>query len=323
MSKRRLKILFTSAGRRVELLQCFRKAAKSLDLDLEVLACDLNASLSSACQTADLAFDVPRCTDPSYVDSVFEICEKNKIHLVVPTIDTELQSLAMAYKRFSSIGTRVHVSPPEVVAIVQDKLETARALAAFGVPVPPTYSLEDVQSSSDGIQWPMFMKPRSGSASRGLQIIHRPEQLPSNPSEPMILQEFLQGPEFTINIFVDASGVLRSAVGHRRLQIRAGEVEKGRTERREDLHEIAVKINRCLPTARGILCFQVIEDIRSGLRVIEINARFGGGYPLADHAGATFAQWLLEEIVDVGSTAHNNWRNNVTMLRYDAAVFKG
>jgi carbamoyl-phosphate synthase large subunit len=199
MSKRRLKILFTSAGRRVELLQCFRKAAKSLDLDLEVLACDLNASLSSACQTADLAFDVPRCTDPSYVDSVFEICEKNKIHLVVPTIDTELQSLAMAYKRFSSIGTRVHVSPPEVVAIVQDKLETARALAAFGVPVPPTYSLEDVQSSSDGIQWPMFMKPRSGSASRGLQIIHRPEQLPSNPSEPMILQEFLQGPEFTIN----------------------------------------------------------------------------------------------------------------------------
>jgi carbamoyl-phosphate synthase large subunit len=89
------------------------------------------------------------------------------------------------------------------------------------------------------------------------------------------------------------------------------------------LHEIAVKINHCLPTARGILCFQVIEDIRSGLRVIEINARFGGGYPLADHAGATFAQWLLEEIVDVGSTAHNNWRNNVTMLRYDAAVFKG
>jgi carbamoyl-phosphate synthase large subunit len=169
----------------------------------------------------------------------------------------------------------------------------------------------------------MFMKPRSGSASRGLQTIHGPEQLPSNPSEPMILQEFLKGPEFTINIFIDASGALQSVIGHRRLQIRAGEVEKGRTERREDLHEIAVKISRCLPTARGVLCFQVIEDIRSGPRVIEINARFGGGYPLVDHAGATFAQWLLEEIADLGSTANNNWRSNVTMLRYDAAVFRG
>jgi carbamoyl-phosphate synthase large subunit len=126
MSKRRLKILFTSAGRRVELLQCFRKAAKSLDLDIVVLACDLNASLSSACQTAELAFDVPRCTDPSYVDSVFEICDKNNVDLVIPTIDTELPSLAMALERFSSIGTKIHVSPPEVVAIVQDKLETAR-----------------------------------------------------------------------------------------------------------------------------------------------------------------------------------------------------
>ena len=64
MSRKHLRILFTSAGRRVELLRCFRHAAHSLDINLDVLACDLNASMSSACHAADQAFDVPHCSDP-------------------------------------------------------------------------------------------------------------------------------------------------------------------------------------------------------------------------------------------------------------------
>ena len=68
-------------------------------------------------------------------------------------------------------------------------------------------------------------------------------------------------------------------------------------------------------------CFQVIFDAARGPQIIEINARFGGGYPLADRAGGTFARWLLEECADLPSSAHNEWREGVTMLRYDAAVF--
>ena len=323
MSRKHLRILFTSAGRRVELLRCFRRAAQSLEMDFDVLACDLNASMSSACHTADRAFDVPRCSDPSYADAIFDIAKKNGVHLIIPTIDPELQSLAAAAEHFASSGALVHVSPPDVVAVAQDKLKTAQVLRAAGVPVPATYSLEGTRSLPLGLQWPMFMKPKAGSASRGLQVIQSADCLPGQTDEPMLLQEFLRGPEYTVNIFIDMAGVLQSAVMHRRLQVRAGEVEKGRTERRDDLHKLAELICKALPGARGVLCFQVIDDQESGPQVIEINARFGGGYPLADHAGATFAQWLMEEVSGLPCTANNDWRNNVTMLRYDAAIFKG
>ena len=323
MNRKQLRILFTSAGRRVELLRCFRQAAQSLDMNLDVLACDLNASMSSACHAADRAFDVPRCSDPGYADAVFNIARENRVHLVVPTIDPELQSLAAAAEHFASTGARVHVSPPDVVAVAQDKLKTAQVLRAAGVPVPATYSLEGTRPLPLGLQWPMFMKPRAGSASRGLQVIQSADCLPDQTDEPMLLQEFLRGPEYTVNIFIDMAGVLRSAVMHRRLQVRAGEVEKGRTERRDDLHKLAELIGKALPGARGVLCFQVIDDQDRGPQVIEINARFGGGYPLADHAGANFAQWLMEEVAGLPCTANNEWRNNVTMLRYDAAIFNG
>jgi carbamoyl-phosphate synthase large subunit len=56
--------------------------------------------------------------------------------------------------------------------------------------------------------------------------------------------------------------------------------------------------------------------------LFEINARFGGGYPIAHHAGATFTKWLLEEAAGMPSSANNEWRSGVRMLRYDQAVFR-
>src|SRR3546814_1692610 len=76
-----------------------------------------------------------------------------------------------------------------------------------------------------------------------------------------------------------------------------------------------------LPGPRGALCFQAIVDDNGDASVFEINARFGGGYPLAHRAGAAFGRWLMEERLQLPSSANDDWRNGVTMLRYDAAVF--
>jgi len=318
-----LRILVSSAGRRVGLIECFRRAAAELDVSLDVLACDMVPQLSAACQLADRAFGVPHCNDPGFVDAVCDIARNEGVALVVPTIDPELRRLAGAADRFVSFGARVHVSPPEVIDIVRDKLETARVLGAAGLPVPRTAGLAEVRERPGEWAWPLFMKPRSGSASRSLDIVGGPDALPKHVDEPMVLQELLDGPEYTINMFVDMQGNLRSAVPHRRLSVRAGEVEKGRTERHPELAELAHGIVRALPAARGALCFQAILDRERGARIIEINARFGGGYPLADRAGGTFARWLLEEAAGLPLTAHDDWREDVIMLRYDAAVFRG
>ncbi|WP_164738162.1 ATP-grasp domain-containing protein [Frigidibacter oleivorans] len=318
-----LRVLLTSAGRRVELLNCFRAAADRLGQRLEVLACDLTPGLSAACAMADRAAPVPRATDPGYADAVLDLVRRHGIALVVPTIDPELAPLAAAHPAFADLGCRLHVSAPGVIDIARDKQRTAEVLGASGVPVPPTLPPEALRDDPAALPWPVFVKPRGGSASRGLAVIDRPEDLPPAFDEPMICQPRLSGPEFTVNLFVDAGGTLRCVIPHRRLQIRAGEVEKGRTERLPVLRAIAEGVAAALPGLRGAACFQVIEDAAQGPRVIEINARFGGGYPLADHAGATFAQWLLEEATGRPCTAHDAWRDGVEMLRYDAAVFRG
>lgn len=316
-------ILFTSAGRRVELTRCFREAAERLGLQVQVHACDLDPALSAACNDADYSFAVPPCTDPEYSDILFDYCREHSIRLVIPTIDPELSPLAASRDKFAAIDTWLHVSGPETISIVRDKAKTTEVLREGGVPVPQTGSAEDARNSPDDWSWPVFIKPAGGSASRGIGLIDSPAQIATDYPEPMIVQEFLQGDEFTINIYVDMDGKLVTAIPHKRLSIRAGEVEKGITVSRSDIREIAEKIVAALPDPTGVMCFQLIDDATRGPRVFEINARFGGGYPLADRAGGMFAESLLARVTGRPECASDHWRENVTMMRYDAAVYRG
>lgn len=212
--------------------------------------------------------------------------------------------------------------PPDLIDIVRDKGRTCRVLGDAGVPVPRTYSPDEARGLHDINHWPLFAKPSAGSASRGLQVMTSPDDLPSQFPEPFILQELLTGPEYTVNVFVDRSGRFRTAIPHLRLSVRAGEVEKGRTVRDDRFTRIAQDLVEALPGPRGVMCFQLIDDPVRGPAVFEINARFGGGYPLADRAGARFARWLIEEVLDRESGASDDWSDGVEMLRYDAAVFR-
>ena len=304
----KLTVLISSAGRRVGLLESFRRAAEYLSIDLTIVACDAAPELSAACHLADAAHKVPRCDAPGFVDAVLGLAERHGASLVVPTIDPELLPLAQARQRFEKVGVFLHVAPSDVIEVVRDKERTARRLAEVGVAVPRTASPADVRARPDDWSWPVFLKPRGGSASRGLKTVSKVDDLPPREDEPMIVQELLNGPEYTVNMFVDRQGHLKSVVPHRRLSIRAGEVEKGRTERGQLFTDLAAGIMRAFPGLTGASCFQLILDPRLGAKVFEINARFGGGYPLADRAGATFARWLLEQVAGLPSTANDDWR---------------
>jgi len=318
---RKLIMLLTSAGRRVGLLQCFRYAAAQLGLELVIFACDLQPDLSAACQLADGSFAVPPADDTGYADRVFALCVETGATLVVPTIDTELLALAAERDRFENAGIRISISSLELIEIARDKLKTAEFLSARDIPIPLTCSLEVVVASGWTGDWPVMVKPRHGSSSRGIQIARKPSDLPHTPAEPMIVQELLQGAEYTVNMYFDRDAGLRAAVPHERLQVRAGEVEKGVTRRNLELEQLARDLAVCLPKPRGALCFQAMRDARGIAKIFEINPRFGGGYPLADQAGAPFARWLLEECAGLPSTASNEWRDGLAMLRFDAAIY--
>jgi carbamoyl-phosphate synthase large subunit len=292
----------------VELIRCFRKAAGDLGIELRALAADLNPAMSPACREADAAFMVPHCTRKEFVDVIQEICLRENVNLVIPTIDTELLTLSKASDRFRQIGTVIQVSTPEIISIARDKLRSTRTLAAYGIPVPRTGLLADVWKSPEDWRWPLILKPRFGSNSQGIIRLAGPNELPPlHTLSTHIAQELWSGKEYTVNMFFDLEGRIRATVPHLRYQTRGGEVS-GRFE-------------RALSGARGVLCYQAIVRGDGSAVVFEVNARFGGGYPLVDHAGASFARWLLEELCGLRSTAGNLWREGTVMLRYDAAIF--
>ena len=317
-----MRILVTSAGRRVELLGCFRCAARDLGLKPVVHAADLAPDQSAACRLADARHAVPRADAPGYAEAILAIAVREGVNLVVPTIDTELPALADARPAFEAQGIHLAIGSPALVAIARDKQRTAGFLQAAGIPGPRTAPLEQALADPGHWQGPLFLKPRHGSSGRGIRAVDTLSGLsPSDFPEPMLVQDRLLGPEFTVNCYFDRAGKLRAAVPHQRQAVRGGEVEKGVTRREAELEALARALADALPGPSGALCFQAMRGADQRFRLFEINARFGGGYPLAHEAGAPFARWLIEDCLGLPSTAGNGWTEGMQMLRYDSSLF--
>jgi carbamoyl-phosphate synthase large subunit len=280
--------------------------------------------LSSACQLADRAFVVPRCTDEAFVSTVLELCDEHHVALVVPTIDTELATFAAARERFASIGTTVAISGAHTIALGADKFATNAWLTDNGFPTVRQSTPARVLAEPDAWRVPLVAKPSAGSASSGVRFMFGPEQLEELVDDAtFVVEERAVGDEHTVDVLVGRDGSVRDVVVRRRLEVRGGEVSKAVTVRDEEVIDLARTVCDALPDAYGVLTVQLFVDPDTRtMRIIEINPRFGGGFPLSWEAGARFPQWLLEEVLDLPSTCvPGAWRDGLVMLRYDDAVF--
>ncbi|MDP6943293.1 MAG: ATP-grasp domain-containing protein [Myxococcota bacterium] len=323
MAETSFNVLISSAGRRVALLRTFREALEDLGLGGEVLAVDIS-ELSSAFQLADRSWTVPRCTDEAFIPAMLALCERERVGLVIPTIDTALAAWAAHRERFEAIGTAVAISSPETVAIAADKHSTHRWLTAEGLPTVRQGTPEEVLADRASWPFPLIAKPVGGSCSIGVHLVVSVEELVTvTRSEPYIVQSVAPGVEYTVSVLVDRGGRAVCAVPRERLAVRAGEVSKGRTVREPELIALASTVAERLPGAFGALNVQIFRDATTGeMNIIEVNPRFGGGYPLACRAGAHYSRWLIEEAMGLPSTARGDlWRDGLVMLRYDDAVF--
>jgi len=311
-------VLISSAGRRVALLEAFQRSAAALSSDIRVLVCDASP-LSAALQRAERGVVVPRCADVSFVPAILEFCEREDIGLIIPTIDTELPVYAAAAAEFAAAGVTVAVSSPETVAIGGDKGRTHEWLTSHAFPTVKQWSLP--VASDQAIVYPALAKPIFGSASIGIRRIAGPRELAEfDPAVPYILQQIATGIEYTVDVLV-ANGKALAAVPRERFEVRAGEISKGATRRHAGVEQLAVRISEALPGAFGVLNIQMFVEPDGPMNVIEINPRFGGGFPLSYQAGADYPRWLMEHAFGYPSTARNDWTNDLVMLRFDEAVF--
>ena len=171
-----MNILFTCAGRRTYLLKYFKENLTEGD---KVVATDMQLS-APALQVADVKLQVPAVYDPEYVNITLDICREQEIDALLSLNDLELPILAENKARFEQLGVKVVVSSPEVIDIAFDKYKTAQWVESLGLVAPKTYvRLEDAKRAlaAGEIEFPLFMKPRWGSGSIGLESIADMEEL--------------------------------------------------------------------------------------------------------------------------------------------------
>ena len=311
-------VLILAAGRRVELVQAFKADLEARLAQARVFASDLQPQLSAACQVADQAFVLPRVNDASYASALLRLCQDNGIGLVVPTIDTELQLLACQRERFASLGVHLVISDQALIADCRDKRRTAALFGAVGIATPAIYS-------RDAIRFPAFAKPYDGSRSIGAVALMTADALtPALLADQKLMFMQFVGPdhvEYTVDAYYDRGGALRCMVPRQRLEVRSGEVSKGVTRRGAVYDYLVPKLSH-VPGARGCLTIQLFVNLETGACAgIEINPRFGGGFPLTHAAGAPYPGWLIDEYLMGGSVAFfEGWKADLVMLRYDAKV---
>lgn len=276
--------------------------------------------LSAAGGLGDGHHLVPHSEDPAFIPAIAELCAALNVTHVVPTIDTELPIYSARRELLAQAGITVWVSSPEAIDIARDKRLTNQFLAGQGLPRPEQVELEAARAGV--LRFPVIAKPARGSSSVGLIRATDVVDLRSLDTKlDYIVEETLPGVEYTVDCLVNSSGVCVAAVPRRRLEVRAGEVSKGWIHRNEAVERVARAVATALPGAFGVLNVQVFHDRETGrTAVIEINARFGGGFPLTFAAGADFPGWMLRHLSGEDLPAPG-FEDDLVMLRYDQGVY--
>lgn len=285
-----LNVLVTAASRRVALVRAFQDALAAEGHPGRVLATDVNP-LSPAAHVAGEWFAVPMSASPDYIDAILAICREQCVGLVVPTIDDELVRFGQSLPRFDRAGVRVAVSPALTSLLCNDKYQTATALRSRGVAAARSYLPRELPPD---VPLPLFIKPRVGRGGVGAYPVRTRRELDfflEYVPDPVV-QEFLDGPEFTIDMLCDFAGRPLAVVPRERVVIRAGVIDRGRTVRDPALIALALSIARVLQFAGPVNIQCRVVDGRPV--VFEINPRFSGGIALTIASGADFPAMLLQ-----------------------------
>lgn len=308
-----LKVLFTSVGRRVELIRHFLDHAESHPQDLRVLGTELDPFAPAAQLLGDAAIVVPRVDNPTYPQVIAALCEEHGVDVVYPLIDPDIPRLGV-------VGPSVPLASvnPAAAEMVSDKWLTYEWLIERKIPTAESW----LPASIGEPDFPVFMKPRRGSGGVDAFRVRSPEEFSffSTYIDDPIVQRLLAGPEVTVDIIVGSRGETLATIQRMRLAVRGGEVSRGLV-----IDDVAVAdsvrqvIEALQPT--GPVTVQGMYDEDGSFRVTEINARMGGGIPLAVAAGVPVARLLVDSWLGREPKPIDALDVGLHMVRFDNSFF--
>lgn len=313
-----MNVLLLSIGAKHALVSFFKNSESGFD---KVVTTDCNR-LSAGIYAGDAHYIVPKMKDKSYLPTLLDICEKEKIDAVIPSQEDELVLISQNRNLFEEKNINVVTSQAEYIELCRDKLSLYNFLTEKGIPCVTT--TDCINLSTDNVDFPVFLKPRFGAGSVGNIKITSPILLDAyinDASEPLILQPYLQASEFGTDVYIDLiSGEITDIFIKEKIRMRAGETEKSRSVKVPQIEEIIKKIIEVMPL-RGPVDMDFFK-YNDTYYLLEINPRFGGGYPHAFACGINFPKNISNNLSGKTNPCNiGNYKTDTYALKYTETYF--
>ncbi len=304
-----MNVLLTSVGRRAYMVKYFKEVLGN-DGTVHVTNSD---DKTVAFHYADKCAVSPLIYDDAYVPFLLNYCKENKIDVLISLFDIDLLVLAKNKESFAEIGTNVIVSRPDVISICNDKWKTYNFLKDNGFNVPKTYlTLEETILALDKgeLKYPVIVKPRFGCGSIAMSVAEDEMALlyyfrrntrtisksylkyeSAAENKKIIYQEFLPGQEYGADVINDLNGKNKNIIIKKKIAMRAGETDIAQTVDEPEIKEALTKLATLTGHVANMDCDVFLVDGKP--YILEMNARFGGGYPFSHMAGCNLPKAII------------------------------
>ncbi len=307
-----INILFLGGAKRVSLAEYFIESGKAKNINVNIFSYELTPYVP-----IDIVGKVIiglKWNDPQIYNHLIETVTTYNINIILPFLDPAILIACSLKKELPDVF--IPCSNAEICNITFDKKRSAEWFAKEGFPIPKDYS------DSDSIkEFPIILKPRNGSASKGLQVINNPKEFYEFAKvhllDDYLIQQYIcPAIEYTVDAYISCQRKIISIVPRVRLETVGGEAIRTITERNESI----ISLSKDIITKgqfQGPITIQFLKEEKSGTPyLMEINPRFGGGVIASIAAGANTSSCIIDEFLGVEPSPIIEWRENILITRY-------
>lgn len=247
------------------------KSSKLSKRNIKTISCDVN-NLAAGLYYSDESETVPSFDDPQYMNKFIKLIKKYKPNILLPTGESDLNLISEHSGLIEQLGCKVFISSPETILLCQDKLKFYEKLKLHNIPQPITMGTYLIQ------------KPRFGRGSKGVNKINLNKDL---------IQEYLPGKEYTVDVFCDMESNILSSVIRERIDTKGGISSKGKIVSNSQINKLIPLLVEILQL-KGPSCIQFKEDQNKNIKVLECNPRLGGGTIACTLAGVNYVDLYID-----------------------------
>ena len=305
---REINILFLGGAKRVSLAKHLIEAGEKMECDVHIFSYELQNAVPIA--SIGTVIIGKRWTDEDLFDHLTGVIEDNHIHIILPFIDPAVEVASRLKDMLPAIF--IPCSTLDICQTMFDKHRSERWFKQHQIPIPPSYTPEDK------VTFPIIIKPATGSASKGIEIVTDQAQWDEvKNKQDYVIQKYLPNKEeYTVDCYVTGNGEIISIVPRIRLEVSGGEVLNSMTKRDKELISLSTKILQS-GSFSGPITIQYIRDKDTDQTyVMEINPRLGGGVIASIEAGANIPQYILTEYKGEALNPNDDWKEDTLMTRY-------